>query len=72
MRGACVADFGDTVREDSKAAKDGFPIGTPIFRSPEAALRLRWDRATDIWSFGTTVGANQPPVPTWLTDLESL
>lgn len=59
---AYLADFGSTVREDSEYAKEGFPIGTPIFRSPEAALRLPWDRATDIWSFGTTVSihANQP------------
>lgn len=52
---ACLADFGNTVRNDSKYAKDGFPIGAPIFRSPEAALRLPWGCATDIWSLGTTV-----------------
>ncbi|KAK0115528.1 hypothetical protein ONS96_013982 [Cadophora gregata f. sp. sojae] len=69
----CLADFGSTVREDSEYAREGFPIGTPIFRSPEAALRLKWDRATDIWSFGTTLismiwGLNwhifKPDVPT--------
>ncbi|PYH87919.1 kinase-like protein, partial [Aspergillus ellipticus CBS 707.79] len=27
-------------------------IGSPIYRSPEALLRLKWDTATDIWSFG--------------------
>ena len=50
-----VADFGSTVRADSGHAKDGDAIGTPIFRSPEATLRLPWNTATDIWSFGATL-----------------
>lgn len=40
---------------DSGHAKDGDQIGTPIFRSPEAQLEMRWDTATDIWSFATMV-----------------
>ncbi|KFZ12317.1 hypothetical protein V502_07148 [Pseudogymnoascus sp. VKM F-4520 (FW-2644)] len=52
---ACLADLGNTVPKDSKYAKDGFPIGAPIFRSPEAALRLPWGCSTDIWPLGTTL-----------------
>ena len=52
---ARLADLGNTVPNDSEYAKDGFPIGAPIFRSPEAALRLPWGCSTDIWSLGTTV-----------------
>jgi serine/threonine protein kinase len=47
-----LADFGSTVHMDSAHARDGDSIGTPIFRSPEAHLQMRWDTATDIWSFG--------------------
>ena len=50
-----VADLGSTVRADSGHARDGDAIGTPIFRSPEATLRLPWNTATDIWSFGATL-----------------
>ncbi|PLN81018.1 protein kinase-like protein [Aspergillus taichungensis] len=32
-------------------ARNGDPIGTPIFRSPEAQLQIRWGTETDIWSF---------------------
>lgn len=28
---------------------------TPIFRSPEVHLGLKWGASTDIWSLGTTV-----------------
>jgi serine/threonine protein kinase len=52
---ACLADLGNAVSIDSEYARDGFPIGAPIFRSPEAALRIPWGCATDIWSLGTTV-----------------
>jgi serine/threonine protein kinase len=37
---------------DSPYAQNGDPIGTPIFRSPEAHLQMSWSTATDIWSFG--------------------
>ncbi|KFY43571.1 hypothetical protein V495_03882 [Pseudogymnoascus sp. VKM F-4514 (FW-929)] len=52
---ACLADLGNAVSIDSEYARDGFPIGAPIFRSPEAALRIPWGCATDIWSLGTTL-----------------
>lgn len=48
-----LADFGSTVRADSSYAQQGDPIGTPIFRSPEAHIQMKWSTATDIWSFGT-------------------
>jgi hypothetical protein len=38
---------------DSSYARNGDPIGTPIFRSPEAHMQMRWGTATDIWSFGS-------------------
>ncbi|EZF33469.1 serine/threonine protein kinase [Trichophyton interdigitale MR816] len=47
-----LADFGSTVHENSIHAQRGEPIGTPIFRSPEAQLEMKWGTATDIWSFG--------------------
>lgn len=52
---ACLGDPGNTVSSESEYAKDGFTIGTPIFRSLEAALRIPWGCSTDIWSLGTTV-----------------
>ncbi|EGC45657.1 serine/threonine protein kinase [Histoplasma capsulatum var. duboisii H88] len=60
-----LADFGSTVREDSAHARDGDPIGTPIFRSPEAHLQMKWDTATDIWSFGAMARFHifKPDVP---------
>jgi serine/threonine protein kinase len=50
-----LADFGSTVPLDSVHAQRGDPIGTPIFRSPEAQMEMKWDTSTDIWSFGTMV-----------------
>ncbi len=50
-----VADFGSCVLASSTHAKNGELIGAPIFRSPEASLRLPWGTATDIWSFGAMV-----------------
>lgn len=50
-----LADFGSTVSEESRHAKDADDIGAPVFRSPEAQLQLPWTTATDIWSFGVTV-----------------
>ncbi|KAL4934760.1 hypothetical protein BDV06DRAFT_208308 [Aspergillus oleicola] len=50
-----LADFGSTVHVDSVHAQRGDPIGTPIFRSPEAHLEMKWGTATDIWSFGATL-----------------
>lgn len=54
------AYFESTVHVDSSHARNSDPIGTPIFRSPEAHLRMRWGTATDIWSFGATVSGNSP------------
>ena len=50
-----MADFGSTVHSDSSYARNGDPIGTPIFRSPEAHLQMKWGTATDSWSFGAMV-----------------
>ncbi|KAF2189963.1 kinase-like protein [Zopfia rhizophila CBS 207.26] len=48
-----LGDCGSTVHRGSEHAKQGHLIGAPIFRSPEAQLRLGWNTATDIWSLGT-------------------
>jgi serine/threonine protein kinase len=53
-----LCDFESTVKDDCKYALEGTPIGTAIFRSPEAQLEMRWGTSTDIWSFGAT--ANLP------------
>lgn len=53
-----LADFGSTVHKDSGYARDGDSIGTPIFRSPEAHLQMRWGTSTDIWSFGAMVSSH--------------
>jgi len=45
---------------DSSYARDGDPIGTPIFRSPEAHLQMSWSTATDIWSFGAMASFELP------------
>lgn len=50
-----LADFGSKVHVGTPHARDGDAIGTPIFRSPEAHLQMRWGTATDIWSFGAMV-----------------
>ena len=50
-----LADLESTVSENSRHAIEGDPIGTPIFRSTEAILQMRWGTATDVWSFGTMV-----------------
>lgn len=55
-----LADFGSTVSVDSFFAQHGDSIGTPIFRSPEAQLQMRWGTATDIWSFGAMVSYISP------------
>ncbi|PWY66496.1 kinase-like protein, partial [Aspergillus sclerotioniger CBS 115572] len=47
-----LADCGNTVPATSGHAKDGDLIGAPIWRSPEAQLRISWGTPTDIWSFG--------------------
>ncbi|KAB8208889.1 hypothetical protein BDV34DRAFT_222146 [Aspergillus parasiticus] len=52
-----LADCGNTVPADSAYAKDGDLIGGPIWRSPEAQLRIGWGTQTDIWSFGALLVA---------------
>lgn len=58
-----LCDFGSTVSQDSKYAKNGDEMGTPIFRSPEAHLQIPWTTSTDIWSFGATVNPRQLSEP---------
>ncbi|SPQ20616.1 ef44c64c-528a-4ac3-9f3e-edd1bba0cd75 [Thermothielavioides terrestris] len=48
-----LADMGSSYPEDHKYAREGAPIGTTIWRSPETLLQLPWDTKTDIWSFGS-------------------
>lgn len=56
-----LADFGSTVHVDSVHAQGGDPIGTPIFRSPEAHLQMQWGTASGIWSFDATASSTPPP-----------
>ncbi|OBT62969.1 hypothetical protein VE03_07614 [Pseudogymnoascus sp. 23342-1-I1] len=65
-----LADFGSTVRMDSSYARDGDPIGTPMFRGPEAHLQMSWSTATDIWSFGA-MASFKLPFPAELYRLKS-
>ncbi|EPE32179.1 Protein kinase-like (PK-like) [Glarea lozoyensis ATCC 20868] len=48
-----LTDLGNTVRADSKWAKECDMIGAPVWRSPEAQLQIGWGSPTDIRSFGT-------------------
>ncbi|KAI1179713.1 kinase-like domain-containing protein [Nemania sp. FL0916] len=50
-----LGDCGGVVSADSDFAREGHYIGTALSRSPEAALRLHWGTATDVWSFGNAV-----------------
>lgn len=60
FKDACLAGFGNTVSVDSEYAVNGYPLGTPIFRSPETTLILPFGPPADVWSFGATVCS--PPV----------
>ncbi|KAJ9156636.1 Serine/threonine protein kinase [Pleurostoma richardsiae] len=52
-------DFGDAYSQDSKWAKSGTPIDSPIWNNPEVLIDLPYNTTTDIWSFGTLIyGAN--------------
>ncbi|SPQ26059.1 a9c2453e-7cea-46bb-903b-02bfd9aa8072 [Thermothielavioides terrestris] len=55
FKDACLADFGNTVSVDSEYAVNGYPLGTPIFRSPETTLILPFGPPADVWSFGATL-----------------
>ncbi|KAF2225477.1 kinase-like domain-containing protein [Elsinoe ampelina] len=50
-----LADLEATMHQNREMAMSGTPVGTPIFRSPEATLGISWKQSTDLWSFGTTL-----------------
>ncbi|KAL1882427.1 hypothetical protein Plec18167_002843 [Paecilomyces lecythidis] len=50
-----LGDLGGTYSVDSKYAKEGTPIGAPIWTSPEVIMETPWNTATDIWSFGAMI-----------------
>ncbi|KAH8673372.1 kinase-like domain-containing protein [Xylariales sp. PMI_506] len=47
-----LADMGGSFEVQSKIAREGLPLGTAPWRSPEILLELPWDTKADIWSFG--------------------
>lgn len=52
-----LAECGATYNVDHEFAKEGVPIGAPVWRSPEVIVQLPegWNTATNIWSFGLCV-----------------
>lgn len=50
-----LGDLGSACPADSIYAKEGTPIGAPMWSSPEVIMETPWNTATDIWSFGTVV-----------------
>ncbi|KAF8865644.1 serine/threonine protein kinase [Acephala macrosclerotiorum] len=50
-----LGDLGGTCFADSKYAKEGTPVGAPMWTSPEVIMETPWNTATDIWSFGTVL-----------------
>ncbi|KAM7193321.1 Protein kinase-like domain containing protein [Rhypophila sp. PSN 637] len=50
-----LGDFSSSVVDGSYMARQGFPVGTPLSRSPESHLRLPSGQPTDIWSFGNLI-----------------
>ncbi|MCJ1406506.1 hypothetical protein MMC19_000571 [Ptychographa xylographoides] len=50
-----LGDFGGRYTEDSKYAKDGTPVGAPMWSSPRVIMETSWNTATNIWSFGTVL-----------------
>jgi len=50
-----LSDLGGTYLSDSKYAKEGTPVGAPMWTSPEVIMETPWNTATDIWSFGTVL-----------------
>ncbi|KAI9845813.1 MAG: hypothetical protein M1837_004493 [Sclerophora amabilis] len=50
-----LGDLGGTYPADSKYAKEGTPVGAPMWTSPEVIMEAPWNTATDIWSFGTVL-----------------
>lgn len=55
FKDVCLADLGDAVLTEGTEATTGYPVGTTVFRSPEATLMMPFTTAHDIWSFGSTV-----------------
>jgi len=53
--GVQLGDLGGSYPADSKWAREGTPVGAPMWSSPEVIMETRWNTATDIWSFGTVV-----------------
>ncbi|RFU29464.1 hypothetical protein B7463_g6866, partial [Scytalidium lignicola] len=50
-----LGDLGGTYPITSKYAKEGTPVGAPMWTSPEVIMETPWNTATDIWSFGTVL-----------------
>ncbi|KAI0992428.1 hypothetical protein K3495_g15757 [Podosphaera aphanis] len=50
-----LADLGNSLPVDHKYIKEGYNIGSPVWRSPESILGLPLNMSTDIWSFGLCV-----------------
>lgn len=50
-----LGDLGGTYPASSKYAKEGIPVGAPMWSSPEVIMETPWNTATDIWSFGVVV-----------------
>ena len=46
-----LRDFHNAYRAGSKRARKRYPIGAPVYRSPEALSTLLFGPATDVWSF---------------------
>ncbi|KAK4123907.1 hypothetical protein N657DRAFT_681019 [Parathielavia appendiculata] len=45
-----LADFRNTVSANSEYAVNGYPLGAPMFRSPETTLILRFGPPADLIS----------------------
>ncbi|KAF2272540.1 STE/STE20 protein kinase [Westerdykella ornata] len=50
-----LGDLGGAFPSNSNYAKEGTPVGAPMWSSPEVIMETPWNTATDIWSFGTVL-----------------
>ncbi|GIK02312.1 hypothetical protein Aspvir_006361 [Aspergillus viridinutans] len=50
-----LGDLGGACSTNSAIAKEGTPIGAPMWSSPEVIMETPWNTATDIWSFGAVL-----------------
>ncbi|KAM5434691.1 hypothetical protein MferCBS31731_006637 [Microsporum ferrugineum] len=50
-----LGDLGGSSRVDSALAREGTPVGAPIWSSPEVIMETPWNTATDIWSLGAVL-----------------